>query len=616
MLSTLTPTPLPYRMAPSPRRANTVGSCPRRSVAKRRMSAVWEEDEGPAGVDRDDPSLPQPAPTRSRPPKAAGDRTAYTQPSRAHTISGSGSVGSTLSLPRAAWPAAGRSARSSMTSVVSSSFTTSPRTVELPVPLPVSDGGAPSGFTSLVLPRAAYTPTSSKRYSAVFGGGGDTVDITRSGLSQTTMSTISIIKNAASASFGSRPRLLSLSSFMTSPREKHDARPMDFPASKSVTMLSEPLPLAFTSHTPPPSKVTSQQVLIQVYAVGLDHLDDLIVNEKVARNENSYGFVPGRSFVGRVVECGYEVNYISKSDWVMGLLDVRKVCPRSHTEIRDLSYLSHTYFVVAGQCGALSEFIVVDKRRLCVCPRPSPTLTLEQLALLPLCGIPSHRAVRTFELIQRGAKALVLEGHEGAGALAVQELAAQGVLVTAQIPPNMSSDNEKNELVIRMTEERVRRWGAKEVKVDTPLAAVNALHESEFDFVVDTVGGRRMWDACRRVLHTTGQFTTLVGESAQAIPSINAHFKSNLRSIQRAFVKKDHKSLGYVWVSPALDLDNEGEDIRDSLVSITKLAGSGVLVPWVDSTRTVHFERAPNIFSSGEHSTLSEGRTAVVRIVD
>ena len=59
--------------------------------------------------------------------------------------------------------------------------------------------------------------------------------------------------------------------------------------------------------------------------MGVDGLDDLIVSEKVSRTD-CYGFVPGRSFVGRAVECGYEVSSISKSDWVMGLLDVRKVC--------------------------------------------------------------------------------------------------------------------------------------------------------------------------------------------------------------------------------------------------------------------------------------------------
>ncbi len=234
------------------------------------------------------------------------------------------------------------------------------------------------------------------------------------------------------------------------------------------------------------------------------------------------------------------------------------------------------------------------------------SFTLEQLSLLPLCGIPSHRAVRTFEQ-QRGAKVLVLEGHDAAGALAVQELVKQGIRVSVQVTPEAIQDKDKSAEWVRSINERVRLWGAKDVWFDNPLNTLNALPENEFDFVLDTVGGREIWDACRRVLHSTGQFTTLVGESRQAIPSINAHFKSNLRSIRRNFVKKDHKAIGYVWISPALDVDTDGEDIRDSLAAVAKLTEDHALSPWVESARTVHFERTPSLFSSGNRDALAQG---------
>ena len=98
---------------------------------------------------------------------------------------------------------------------------------------------------------------------------------------------------------------------------------------------------------------------------------------------------------------------------------------------------------------------------------------MEQLALLPLCGVAAHRAVRTSDNLQRGARALVLNGHDGAGALAVQELSAYGVHVTAQIPSIVSTDKLKNERLLSDAEERVREWGAQEVVVDSPDAAVN-----------------------------------------------------------------------------------------------------------------------------------------------
>ena len=200
--------------------------------------------------------------------------------------------------------------------------------------------------------------------------------------------------------------------------------------------------------------------------------------------------------------------------------------------------------------------------------------------------------------------------------MAVQELSAYGVHVTAQIPSIVSTDKLKNERLLSDAEERVREWGAQEVIVDSPVAAVNQLHEGQFDLVIDTVGGRRIWDACRRVLHNTGQFTTLVGECSKAVPTINAHFKSNMRSLRRAFVKKDHKAIGYAWISPAADVDNDGEDIRDSLNIIGRLAVDKVLRPLVANSHIVPFERAPTLFSHEENTLLSEGRTAVVRIID
>lgn len=87
--------------------------------------------------------------------------------------------------------------------------------------------------------------------------------------------------------------------------------------------------LALTSHLSPPSYCPESHVLIQVYAVALEGLDAQIVAEKVADGAEgrATGFVPGRGVVGRVVECGWEVRgeVAKKGEWVVGLLDVRKV---------------------------------------------------------------------------------------------------------------------------------------------------------------------------------------------------------------------------------------------------------------------------------------------------
>jgi NADPH:quinone reductase-like Zn-dependent oxidoreductase len=94
-------------------------------------------------------------------------------------------------------------------------------------------------------------------------------------------------------------------------------------------------PLAFASCVSPPNRLAPNQVLVQVFMVGLDGLDALVVRDKAGflsngsssgrGGEGEYGFVPGRSFVGRAVECGFEVRNCFKGDWVYGLLDLTKV---------------------------------------------------------------------------------------------------------------------------------------------------------------------------------------------------------------------------------------------------------------------------------------------------
>ncbi|THH12336.1 hypothetical protein EW145_g4 [Phellinidium pouzarii] len=568
------PAPVQKRAHVAQRRSNSIGSqsTGHRSVGKRRMSAVWEEDEG------DDQS-------GNVPP-----RRVHTDPAPLSSLGRSRTTSSPYGIPHRTHPSSLLSSGTAVSMPRDSVYTSPSLTVDLPVPLPVSDGGTPSGFTSLVLPRAAFTP-SNKRYSLRFGSDSH-IDITRSGLSQTTMSTISITKNAAAATHGGRTRSLSFSSFTVSaPGSETKIKLSSATPARLLTTL--PSPLSFTSITPPPSKVHSNQVMVQVHAVGVDGLDDHIVSEKAARTD-CYGFVPGRSFVGRAVECGFEVNSVSKSDWVIGLLDVRK-------------------------CGALAEFIVVDKRRLARCPRPSSILTLEQLALLPLCGVPAHRAVRTSLDVQENGRALVLQGHDGAGALAVQELAASNMHVTVQVPSSISALADKHSKKyaesVRLAEEQVRRWGADSVCIDDAIAAVESFEDKSFDLVIDTIGGRRMWDVCRRILRTHGQFTTLVGESRQAVPSMHAHVRANMRSLRRAFVK-DKKALGYALVSPAADVDLDGEDVRDSLLATVALATSNVYMPRVEAARCVQFESTPTLFTASERTPLKEGRTGVVRIVD
>ena len=84
-----------------------------------------------------------------------------------------------------------------------------------------------------------------------------------------------------------------------------------------------PPPVDFSSHMKPPTKVSSSQLLIQVYAVAVDKIDLDVLDGKGRGDVGKW--VPGRSFVGRCLGVGAEEKDIVRGDIVIGLVDVRKV---------------------------------------------------------------------------------------------------------------------------------------------------------------------------------------------------------------------------------------------------------------------------------------------------
>ncbi|PFH50587.1 hypothetical protein AMATHDRAFT_193065 [Amanita thiersii Skay4041] len=632
---------------------------------------------------------------------------------------------------------------------------------ELAASLPLPSGELPSngtpGYTSLMLPRApppvSLSAKSLGKRAEVNNDG--RVDLTMSGAAQTTMATVEVMQGLGVANvkkgfmsvFGLKKglgRRQTLPSHVIAPRGESGAGKMRS-RSEDVGMggLGSYKPLEFTSYRKPPEYIPGGSVLVQVWAVGVDGTDARLVGLRLgsrgtghtsastARFKNAagkaltrsgslrrkffgsggggdsgggrvdhhqqvqpqVGFIPGRSFVGRVLECGWEVrgDVVRKGEWVVGLLDVKK-------------------------CGALAEFIVVDKRRIHRVPHPkmegqpsispiSPSrrssrassskmkrttsfgLTLEELALLPLCGIPAYRAVRTFMYAfsstttkepdtpvigsprsasssrtklsnhevagGRKRRALVLRGHDGIGAIAAQLLIARGWCVYVHVPcpyPANTGDGEHSEaeLYMESVEARAREWGCEEVIFDDGLeengdegrgAVVRILDRLRgegdvIDAVLDTVGGKEVWEAAERLLKCSyivssdsssritlplggggkggsvrkkgqSQFTTLIGDSPhRVVPNAGDLFRAGLRSLKMggkpsgggggnskedptadqvkgSHQTRDENKVGYAWVSLSQDVDWEGQDVAESIGAVLRLALEEKAKPWV-----------------------------------
>ncbi|KAI6098894.1 hypothetical protein EV401DRAFT_1878893 [Pisolithus croceorrhizus] len=413
--------------------------------------------------------------------------------------------------------------------------------------------------------------------------------------------------------------------------------------------------LGFTSHRPPPGYVGGNAVLVQVWAVGLDGTDARLVGipsprisvagspgirygRKVAKASEKeklrtppVGYIPGRSFVGRVLEAGWEVreDIVKRGDWVVGLASVQK-------------------------CGALAEFVLVDRHRIHRVPQPhvlrrtpystdnpalplaighasvsrdavagrgtslpsgTDVLTVEELALLPLSGVPAYRAIRTFPHVSgpMGAahrqglaqstlrplvppvgdggvfpdsqggdvpaahqardsrpRALVLRGHDGPGALAVQILVREGWCVWAHVPVPFTlpgpalevtgelrdeegeKESERRRAALRRIEERLRGWGVDEQGSVAALLAYLTRCCVRVDAVLDTVGGREVWEVGRALLSLPvqewevtsnyrteqargegqAQFTTLLGDAPdRVVASAGDNFKAGVRAL-------------------------------------------------------------------------------------
>ncbi|KAG0151520.1 hypothetical protein CROQUDRAFT_502941 [Cronartium quercuum f. sp. fusiforme G11] len=302
-----------------------------------------------------------------------------------------------------------------------------------------------------------------------------------------------------------------------------------------------------------PNQLGTGQILIEIHSVALDAWDLSILhtnlknyeNSKKSNHLNQNPFIPGRSFVGKVLDFGVAVKRLRRGDIVYGLQDIKK-------------------------CGALAQQMVIDKDLVALAPVHSG-LTIEQLACLPALGVPAHLVMSTICAgLPKGSKILILNGHKGLGAMMcdlVRYFRPGGDLwVTCHIPTAATSLEE-----LGIATGRCEARGAREVIVEeSVLQALNSIHESSYDIVIDTIGGRRIYDASRRILHHEGMFISCVGDKLR-MEKLKDKVKMNMRSLRRTFIKKDQKKIGYWCLSPETDFDGQRQTIRDSLDEIRKL---------------------------------------------
>ena len=221
--------------------------------------------------------------------------------------------------PRKSYSHTRRLSRSISPTLFSFSQNLPTHTIPTPMVEPSTASGA-NGYSGLTLPHATYSAEDK-------GGLGDgKIDLVRMGIAQTSMATVEVTRGMAlqAPTSGAKKKRRTFSFQLPFKKSKGKDKESMTPAH---LLDSLPVPVAFLSHLPPPSYVPSSHVLVQVFAVGLDPLDSLLVQEKTVNGAKGAGFIPGRSIVGKAIEVGWDVkgDVCKRGEWVVGLLDVKKV---------------------------------------------------------------------------------------------------------------------------------------------------------------------------------------------------------------------------------------------------------------------------------------------------
>ncbi|KAK8864394.1 hypothetical protein IAR55_001642 [Kwoniella newhampshirensis] len=361
-------------------------------------------------------------------------------------------------------------------------------------------------------------------------------------------------------------------------------------SSATPAHLRDQLPplVDFTSHLKPPTKVNNHQLLVHVYAVAVDQVDIKTLEEKGRGDVGKW--VPGRSFVGRALVVGGDEKEVVRGDIVMGILDVRK-------------------------SGALSEYIIVDRRRISRAPFPTQ-LSLEQLSVLPLQGISAARAIRSHTT--RHSRALIMNAHTGIAALVCQEMSRAGVNVTAVIPGGDDSHDAHRQCLAN---------GAKGVLMGSPAAVMINMEESGWDFVFDDKGGQRVYDTARRMLKDGGKLVSTQSPESTSFtsppPGLTSR-PSGMKTLRAAFGsrRKESKFISFEYLPPVAsgepEVDSSGMDYRD----VMEEPCMAIFRPVVDVV--IPFEKGAEAFGRGgghgegdyQNIERAEGKVKVVRVIN
>jgi alcohol dehydrogenase len=290
----------------------------------------------------------------------------------------------------------------------------------------------------------------------------------------------------------------------------------------------------------------SREVVVRVFASSIN-IDDIHVAEGTfyggipigPRPRPGRPVTPGSDLAGTVIRVGAGVHSIRPGDAVFGV----------QTPFRAR--------------GAWAEACAVDERWLTVKPEK---LTFCKAAACGLSGLVAVSAMDALKL-RPGSRIVIVGATGGIGGMAVQLASRSGAEVIGVCSP--------------ASFERARRLGCSQVfdyHDEAWEVAISASGEVSIEGVLDTVGGRDIEQAGRRLLGRDGTFATIVGPE---------RFIGD-RALGWPGVMGVLARVGYRVISsrirgPRYLLAGPGPGAGRRLIEVARTAAAGVLPP-IDST--------------------------------
>lgn len=339
--------------------------------------------------------------------------------------------------------------------------------------------------------------------------------------------------------------------------------------------------LTLRDDIPVPQQLSSNQILVRVYAAAMNPIDYKLLNGNFSLVvRHSFPHVPGGDAAGVVVAIGADVKRFKVGDEVYGNLGF------------------------GG--GSFAEYARANESVFALKPK---NLNMIEAAAVPMTGETSYQALfnQISPPVGKGSKLFVCGGSSSAGSYAIQLAKAVGAQVATTASQRNFNLLQKLGFSVTQDKEEFNNDPEKVLIIDYNSKDFgDELQGTNFDAVFDCVGGIEQWIAAQKILKPSGQFVTILGDdtklnvSVKSIVTIGSTIA--FRKLRSYFTSGHHNYTFHALKQNPQDLD----DLRVNYIE------TGKVKPIIDSVYDVQKDGIEAFYSAFEKSKSGKAQGKLV----